>query len=650
MRAFKKFNFKYFLLDNLLLITSLILMTFIRRDGIFIKEDFIDSIYVLLINIFMSFILGIYNKSFFTNFREIFNLFLTRLILVLTIFSFFFIVITEESFSRFIIISALFIWSIINLIFSFFYFKIDYNGYVDQIKSRNNKLIILKILELMSFILLCYYNCNGGISFFFDNIYFLVFNILFFLLINNLEHKFVIKSNYKNFWSFQWEHIKSNILFAGSIIAFLLLFYEKDILIYSNIFVNISILGLLDFMIMSLVYFNIITEKKFEITKSKLLKAVTIVEIENKNGNLNGNKYSLNNEFSHYLSQSLGEIYLKKFPELYKHLDEKLDLYSFDIRKSVIIRSSDTYNIDVIPEKSLEFYTNLHELNDFRRINEYLIKVNKSLINGGVFIGNFEPSILRYQKLKNKYPFYLANLFYLIDFIWKRIFPKVPFLKYMYFELTKGRNRVLSLAEVLGRLHYCGFKVISFNQIEEKIYFIAKKVTDKISVQQPTYGPLIKLKRVGKNGDEIWVYKFRTMSPYSEFLQEFIFENFSLKDGGKFNKDFRITSWGKFMRKLWLDELPMFINFFRGELKIVGVRPISFHYFNLYPEDFKKIRIKYKPGLVPPFYYDLPKTLEEIIDSERKYLLSYDKNPILTDLKYFTVALKNILFKKARSG
>jgi lipopolysaccharide/colanic/teichoic acid biosynthesis glycosyltransferase len=94
----------------------------------------------------------------------------------------------------------------------------------------------------------------------------------------------------------------------------------------------------------------------------------------------------------------------------------------------------------------------------------------------------------------------------------------------------------------------------------------------------------------------------------------------------------------------------MFINLFKGEMKLVGVRPLSRHYFDLYPKDLQELRIKVKPGLVPPFYADLPQTLEEIIESEREYLVSYQEHPIRTDFKYFFLAWYNILVKKARSN
>src|SRR5690625_6535201 len=79
----------------------------------------------------------------------------------------------------------------------------------------------------------------------------------------------------------------------------------------------------------------------------------------------------------------------------------------------------------------------------------------------------------------------------------------------------------------------------------------------------------------------------------------------------------------------------MFINYFRGDLKLVGVRPLSTHYFELYPRELQDLRIQVKPGLVPPYYADLPSGLEEIQESEKRYLEAYLEHPWRTDIRYF---------------
>ena len=93
----------------------------------------------------------------------------------------------------------------------------------------------------------------------------------------------------------------------------------------------------------------------------------------------------------------------------------------------------------------------------------------------------------------------------------------------------------------------------------------------------------------------------------------------------------------------------MFLNVLKGQLKLVGVRPLSEQYYELYDPNLREMRIKYKPGMVPPFYADMPKTLEEIQESERRYLEAYDKHPFRTDWKYFWKVMGNILFRHKRS-
>ena len=141
------------------------------------------------------------------------------------------------------------------------------------------------------------------------------------------------------------------------------------------------------------------------------------------------------------------------------------------------------------------------------------------------------------------------------------------------------------------------------------------------------------------------------MHPYAEFLQQYVYENNDLQEGGKFKRDIRVTSMGRFMRKYWIDELPMLINLIKGDMKLVGVRPLSKQYFNLYTPELQQKRTNYRPGLLPPFYADMPKTLDEIQASELRYLKQCETNGELrTDIKYFFLILKNILFNKARSA
>lgn len=321
-----------------------------------------------------------------------------------------------------------------------------------------------------------------------------------------------------------------------------------------------------------------------------------------------------------------------------------------DSRKTFIISTNTHLNIELLAFSVIDSIINLKRINDIRYLNKYFESINTKLPNGGMLVGYLETKNQRKRRILRKYPLIINYIIYTIDFIIKRIFPKFTFTKKIYFFLTRGQNRVFSKAEAFGRLYSCGFEIVDEKEADGHLYFISVKVKNPLYPERPTYGPFIQLPRVGRGGKIIKVYKLRTMHPYSEFLQDYMFKRGGLQEGGKFKADFRVSMVGRFFRMFWLDELPMIINLLLGELKIVGVRPLSKHYFGLYTKEMQERRIKYKPGLVPPFYVDYPKTLDEIMASEKKYLDAYDKHPFTTDIKYLFKALTNIAFKKYRSA
>ncbi|MBI9035765.1 MAG: sugar transferase [Bacteroidales bacterium] len=180
--------------------------------------------------------------------------------------------------------------------------------------------------------------------------------------------------------------------------------------------------------------------------------------------------------------------------------------------------------------------------------------------------------------------------------------------------------------------------------------FAARKVRKPVYDENPTYGPLVKLRRFGKNKKIIEVYKMRTMHPFSEYIQDYVLKHNGYAENGKPAGDFRLTSWGKFLRKYWLDESPQLLNVLKGEMKIVGVRPLSKRFLEEYPEDVKELRFKHKPGCFPPYVALLKQEVSEYIESERTYLEEKIKHPYTTDIKYFSKSVYNILTNKIRSS
>jgi lipopolysaccharide/colanic/teichoic acid biosynthesis glycosyltransferase len=333
-------------------------------------------------------------------------------------------------------------------------------------------------------------------------------------------------------------------------------------------------------------------------------------------------------------------------PEVLEFLSSHVDLRA---NETMLCKTHEPCTIEAV-DRPVEAIINLEKINNVRRVNKFHELVNSKLIDNGTYSGCAETKTQRVKRIFMKFPRRVALPFLLLDFVYKRVLPKLPCIKRLYFAVTRGHNRVMSKAEILGRLVSCGFEIRAAKEINNVLYFVAEKVKKPEFNLGVSYGPLFKMKRVGKGGRIFKFYKLRTMYPYAEYLQKSIIHQNGLAKNGKMNGDYRITTWGKYLRKYWIDEFPMLINLIKGDLKLFGVRPLSLDYFSRYPTELQELRIKTKPGLIPPYYVDLPNSFEEILRSEERYLTQYFRSPFMTDFKYFARALWNIIFCGKRSA
>lgn len=169
-------------------------------------------------------------------------------------------------------------------------------------------------------------------------------------------------------------------------------------------------------------------------------------------------------------------------------------------------------------------------------------------------------------------------------------------------------------------MKYCNFdtaKVTSKYVAKKPFYDFVKRFADivcsaigiillspffiiiSIAIKATSKGPVIFVhQRVGKNGKKIGIYKFRSMVINAEEL----IEKFTPEQKEEFKKNFklendpRITKIGKFLRKTSLDELPQLFNILKGDLSIVGPRPIMEVETKIYGK-YKDMLLSVKPGL-----------------------------------------------------
>lgn len=110
-------------------------------------------------------------------------------------------------------------------------------------------------------------------------------------------------------------------------------------------------------------------------------------------------------------------------------------------------------------------------------------------------------------------------------------------------------------------------------------------VTSAVLIKKKLGSPvLFKQTRPGKDGEPFEIYKFRTMTDERDAHGEL------LPDAE------RLTDFGKTLRKLSIDELPQLLNVIKGDISLVGPRPLLMQYLPLYNEHQKR-RMEVRPGI-----------------------------------------------------
>jgi exopolysaccharide biosynthesis polyprenyl glycosylphosphotransferase len=151
--------------------------------------------------------------------------------------------------------------------------------------------------------------------------------------------------------------------------------------------------------------------------------------------------------------------------------------------------------------------------------------------------------------------------------------------------------------------------------------------------------------RVGRYGRRFYMLKFRTMVPDAEALKDGLRDRNEAKEGlFKIAEDPRVTRVGRFLRKSALDELPQLWNIVRGEMSLVGPRPLVIDEDQCV-EGWHRRRLQLTPGMTGPWQILGPSRvpLREMVAIDYLYVANWS---LWTDIKILLRTVPHVLARR----
>ncbi|PIN74828.1 hypothetical protein COV17_04545 [Candidatus Woesearchaeota archaeon CG10_big_fil_rev_8_21_14_0_10_36_11] len=155
---------------------------------------------------------------------------------------------------------------------------------------------------------------------------------------------------------------------------------------------------------------------------------------------------------------------------------------------------------------------------------------------------------------------------------------------------------------------------------------------------------------LGQNRKPVLIYKIRTMHLDADVRLDEVLQEIC-DSLGKPIVDPRVTKVGELLRRYWIDELPQVYNLARGDIKLVGIRPMKeTTWEKRYPQEVMDRALTQKPGLMG-VQYAHPNTpnFRNHLAHLVAYLDQWEEDPVKTDREYLSRIVSNIVFGGMRS-
>lgn len=251
--------------------------------------------------------------------------------------------------------------------------------------------------------------------------------------------------------------------------------------------------------------------------------------------------------------------------------------------------------------------------------------------------------IVDISDIKTEYSISAIAPWYFVDFIGIRIFKMSAYL-FGPHPRSIGPFVAEGISRRLKRIVDLTIALITIICLGPLMLIVALLV--KVTSPGPVF---YRHRRLGRNMREFDVLKFRTMYNNADKILEEILKNdpekrMEFEKNFKLRDDPRITSVGKWLRKLSIDELPQFLNVLAGQMSLVGPRPIVDKEIGYYL-DYSLLLFRVPPGLTGLWQISgrTDTTYEERVQLDTKYVREWS---LVGDLAIIFKTIPAVLFSK----
>jgi len=167
-----------------------------------------------------------------------------------------------------------------------------------------------------------------------------------------------------------------------------------------------------------------------------------------------------------------------------------------------------------------------------------------------------------------------------------------------------------------------------------------------ISIKLTSPGPIIfRQTRGGKNGRPFTMFKFRTMVTDAEMQREELMQMNQMSGPVfKVDSDPRVTTIGRFLRKTSLDEIPQLWNIIRGDMSLVGPRPLPIYEVEKFETTSQRRRLSMKPGVTCLWQISGRNNITDFNDWVKLDLRYIDNWTLWLDIKILLQTVPAVIF------